>query len=148
MIDLNENLLNAIIREKAGSAIRVEILNKDILNKYKKTDEFKLHKEIYMKYGGLDFCFDSAFLKVKLDNIWNDELMISHVKSIIEEKNTNFMYKLSDFILYSKGYKEGKEIIKSYGLKIGCGGICSDYINNNKDNAYSIATTKLGEWIR
>ena len=145
---LNKKLLTAIINNDRYRSLVLGCINEDtLMNYYSKTDEYIKEKAIYMKYDGLDFCFDSKFLDLKKKDFFHSDIVIKEFVRLIESRDHNTLYQLSSFILYSKGYEESRLFIKeNYGINPASGGVCSNYIINNFKNAVVVLSNEDGYW--
>jgi hypothetical protein len=147
MRHFNIKLINAICNEKRGNSFLRSFDHARLVEHYSKSSEFIKLKRIYLKYGGLDFCFDSKFIETKMKDFLNSEKIVSDFNELLDAKDGNMLYALSDFIIYSKGYEEGRAFIReNYGLKLKHGGSVGDYIRNNIPIALEILNKTNGEW--
>jgi hypothetical protein len=120
-----------------------------IKEELEKTSEYKLHRDIYSIYSGLDFLFHGKYIDHTMKkSFFSYGLYPMKLEDLMNNPSDEFLKIISQHVCYSKGYEESKTFISdNYGFKLcALGGSVSDYIDNNLNSGMKILKTKNGKW--
>ena len=150
MENMNRSFIYSLINDGEHSAFLRIFKGCDVIKEeLEKTNEYKVHRDIYNIYSGLDFLFHGKYVEYTMKkSFFGYGIYPEKLKDLIENPSDEFRKIIARHVCYSKGYEESKEFVNdNYDFKLcSLGGSVSDYIGNNLNNAMKILKTQGGKW--
>lgn len=150
MEGMNRSFIYSLINNSEHSSfLGIFISCNAIKEELEKTSEYKVHRDIYNIYSGLDFLFHNKYVEHTMKkSFFGYGLYASKLKDLMDNPSDEFKKIIARHVCYSKGYEGSKEFVSAnYDFKLcSLGGSVNDYIKNNMDNAMKVLKTTGGKW--